>query len=266
MPLQGCSTLVSRETGYDIREFIARDQGGEIRFLFHLKRDSRRYRRLTMLFTPELVLEVRGSQRVLIEHVDTFILKSWHWIEKTKKGLEQKQARHREAVAYEPVEGGAVPFFGRRLTLRTGAAENRVDLETGELQLAVPAEAPQAVLEREIYRFWRREVLLFIRAQVNSFQPTLHVLPAAISLSNAKRQWGACTSRGKIRINWRMVFLPPHLGRYVVAHELSHLVHMNHSGAFWQEVARLDPDMQEHRDELRDWAITMLPYFDTQPG
>ena len=53
-----------------------------------------------------------------------------------------------------------------------------------------------------------------------------------LMLSNAQRRWGSCARGGTIRINWRLVMAPPEVRRSVVAHEVAHLVHFDHSPAF----------------------------------
>lgn len=60
-----------------------------------------------------------------------------------------------------------------------------------------------------------------------------------LSLSNARRRWGSCAASGAIRINWRLVMAPEHVRRSVVAHEVAHLVHFDHSPAFHALLAQL---------------------------
>ena len=57
--------------------------------------------------------------------------------------------------------------------------------------------------------------------------------PPTVRLSNARSEWGSCNAQGEIRLNWRLVQLPPALADYVVAHEVAHLVELNHSPRFW---------------------------------
>ena len=59
-----------------------------------------------------------------------------------------------------------------------------------------------------------------------------------------------CTEDGAIRLSWRLVHLEPELADYVVAHEVAHLVEMNHSRRFWTLVERLYPDWREARERL----------------
>ncbi|AAZ98297.1 conserved hypothetical protein [Thiobacillus denitrificans ATCC 25259] len=75
--------------------------------------------------------------------------------------------------------------------------------------------------------------------------------PSRFALSDARTQWGSCTRRGHIRLNWRLVQAPLALIDYVAAHELAHLVHLDHSPRFWQQVAQLCPDALVRRAELR---------------
>lgn len=75
--------------------------------------------------------------------------------------------------------------------------------------------------------------------------------PARFALSDARTQWGSCTRRGHVRLNWRLVQAPLALIDYVAAHELAHLVHLDHSPRFWAQVAELCPDALARRAELR---------------
>jgi predicted metal-dependent hydrolase len=72
-----------------------------------------------------------------------------------------------------------------------------------------------------------------------------------VRLSSARTQWGSCTAGGRIRINWRLAhFALPYID-YVIAHELAHLVEMNHSRAFWRLVGTMYPEHQTARAFLR---------------
>jgi predicted metal-dependent hydrolase len=61
----------------------------------------------------------------------------------------------------------------------------------------------------------------------------------ALSLSSAQRRWGSCSTRGMIRINWRLIMAPDHVRRSVVAHEVAHLSHFDHSPQFHAALAEL---------------------------
>ena len=82
--------------------------------------------------------------------------------------------------------------------------------------------------------------------------------PSRFALSDAQTQWGSCTRRGHIRLNWRLVQAPLALIDYVAAHELAHLVHLDHSPRFWAQVAALCPDALARRAELRTMSHSLF--------
>jgi predicted metal-dependent hydrolase len=82
------------------------------------------------------------------------------------------------------------------------------------------------------------------------FAGRLGVPTPCVALSNARGQWGVCMEGGAIRLNWRLVHLAPELGDYVVAHEVAHLVEMNHSKRFWGLLGGLYPAWREAREQL----------------
>lgn len=74
---------------------------------------------------------------------------------------------------------------------------------------------------------------------------------SAVSVRKQRSRWGSCSSKGRISLNLKLLFLPPLLVRYIMIHELCHTRHMNHSRRFWAEVARYDPDYPVHDREMR---------------
>jgi predicted metal-dependent hydrolase len=72
-----------------------------------------------------------------------------------------------------------------------------------------------------------------------------------VSVRNQRSRWGACSSRGSITLNWRLVQVPLDVRDYVVWHELAHLSVPNHSRRFWREVERLCASWREHERWLK---------------
>ena len=77
-----------------------------------------------------------------------------------------------------------------------------------------------------------------------------------VAVKEQKSLWGSCSSKGNVNLNSRLLFLPAHLVRHVILHELCHLREMNHSAAFHRLLSKLDPDAADNADELRHaWAF-----------
>lgn len=74
---------------------------------------------------------------------------------------------------------------------------------------------------------------------------------ARVSIRNQRSRWGACSSRGSITLNWRLILVPPAVREYVMIHELMHRREMNHSARFWKHVAAACP----HYRDARKWLL-----------
>ncbi len=66
--------------------------------------------------------------------------------------------------------------------------------------------------------------------------------------------WGSCTASRKISLNCKLLFLPPHLVRYILVHELCHIKYLNHSKRFWDLLTRFDPNCLAHRRAMKEAA------------
>ena len=81
-----------------------------------------------------------------------------------------------------------------------------------------------------------------------------------ISLRDTRSRWGSCSTQGNLMFSWRLIMAPPQVLDYVAAHEVAHLVEMNHSAAYWAVVARVFPDHKAPRRWLRDQGATLHRY------
>ncbi len=153
--------------------------------------------------------------------------------------------------------GIQIPLLGEpcRLTLSIGPW--RASWSETELRLTVPPRLSAAAALRMAME--ERAIELF-RQRAHGLAAVLGVDLPRIALSNAQGRWGSCSRRSGVRLNWRLLHLPLALIDYVVAHELAHLIEMNHSPRFWAVVARACPDYRTRRDALKAWAHT-LPQF-----
>ncbi len=83
---------------------------------------------------------------------------------------------------------------------------------------------------------------------------------ARVGVRDTKSRWGSCSSSGNLSFSWRLVFAPEPVIDYVVAHEVAHLVEMNHGPRFWRVVASLTPDSAAPRAWLKRHRAELLAY------
>lgn len=154
-----------------------------------------------------------------------------------------------------PEAGSQVLYRGRslRIAWQPGAPRRPV-LEGESLALGGPQEA----LSRRIQLWLEREGLALFEADMADYCAAAGLDPVPVALSRAQRRWGSCSDKRRIRINWRLVQAPDPVRRSVVAHEVAHLVHFDHSPAFHAllsgiyegDIAAADQWLKEHGRSL----------------
>ncbi len=165
----------------------------------------------------------------------------------------QKLDALRAAPSTEWRDGEALPFLGRRLKLCLVPGRVRAPAVLADERLLVGVEdaVEAGRIEARVLDWYRRQALAHFGERLELYARRLGVPLPLMRLSSARTRWGSCNARGEIRLNWRLIKAPPEQIDYVVAHELAHLVEMNHSPAFWATVARIFPDHAAVRRELR---------------
>ncbi|MBU2213664.1 M48 family metallopeptidase [Patescibacteria group bacterium] len=98
-----------------------------------------------------------------------------------------------------------------------------------------------------------------VRMLVHSINDETFGIPIRkINVRFATSQWGSCSPKKVIMINAALLFTPPSVLKYVIVHELAHLKHGNHSGAYWREVAWGMPQYKKARELLKDYRLPSL--------
>ena len=142
--------------------------------------------------------------------------------------------------------GGHLPFRGQALAI-TAADVKRATLRDGAL--LVPDDP--ALVGRRVQAFVKLQARDALAAASDHYASYVGRSYNRLSLRDTRSRWGSCSSKGVLMYSWRLIMAPPDVLNYVAAHEVAHLVEMNHSAAFWNVVAELMPDYDVHRRWLR---------------
>lgn len=199
-------------------------------------------------------LTVRIPVRETLKWVESVLQNRADWIV-TK--LNEWKNRKPSRPVWE--EGNIFPLLGAswRVTVTTAGTVCMLPLETvagveeEQLGLPLPPLLTAQQIERAVMDWYHRHALECFSKRIALYAQKLGVALPQLRLSHARTLWGSCHSRGVVRLNWRLVQKPLDLVDYVVAHELSHLIEMNHSSAFWQIVESVYPDYKAARKRLR---------------
>lgn len=98
----------------------------------------------------------------------------------------------------------------------------------------------------------RRQARIVLTEKTDYYKSMIGVDYKQLRIGDQKTRWGSCSSKATISYNWRLVLMPDEIMDYVVVHELCHLLEMNHSKEFWNQVSRIIPDYKTRRKWLKE--------------
>ena len=142
-----------------------------------------------------------------------------------------------DALPAEPFTPGAViPVEGEDVRLVWAEDEPRVPrIQAGAMRCG----GPRSAFPKRIESFLKRLALESLSRETAEIAAVAGVPPSAVSVGDASTRWGSCSAERRIRYSWRLILAPAAARRFVVAHEVAHLLHLDHSPAFKQAEARL---------------------------
>ena len=120
-----------------------------------------------------------------------------------------------------------------------------------ELVFTAPARASQASLKRALRDFYEGEARADLGRWLPRYLPTLPRPPQRLQFKRMSSQWGSLSPDGNVVLDLSLVLAPPSAFEYVLVHELCHLIHANHSRAFWREIEVRWPAWREQREYFR---------------
>jgi len=213
-------------------------------------RFARRRRRTIGISIDAEGLRVAAPLRAPWREIEGFLRAKQRWI---LAKLDEWAAAPRPAPL-RGESGESLPLFGAPHCLEVREGARAVSCEPGRLVVVAPRLRALDTLIR-----WLKSRALDALAPRAAHYAARVARPAPrVALSNARTQWGVCNEDGSIRLSWRLVHLEPALADYVVAHEVAHLVELNHSRRFWSLLASLYPDWRSARERL-ELAGAALP-------
>jgi hypothetical protein len=200
-------------------------------------------------------LTVRAPRWVSLTEIEAALAERSSWILRT---LAEWRTRRRDVFPRVWKTGAPIYYRGAELSLAVfPARKSAIRHDLFDLTVLHPSAHDERRVATFVSHWLREEALRLLAPRVAAFAGEVTAATPAIKLSNAKSEWGSCNQRGEIRLNWRLVQLPEELADYVVAHEVAHLVELNHSARFWAVVERLIPGHGLRRRALEEWTALL---------
>lgn len=199
-----------------------------------------RRKTLAIVIDAQARLIVRAPKSCGQERIFAFLAQKEPWIRR-------KQAERKSVAVSLPtdnLDGYEFPLLGKKVRIRIGDVKSIVF--DGE-RILLPKEQSR----ERLIKWLKTQAKTCFTAVVDEYANRMNVTYKSLTVASARTRWGTCSRENALRFSFRLVYTPMEIVQYVVAHELAHIRHKNHSSLFWNEVERYVPDYKTRRKWLK---------------
>ncbi|NCT40635.1 MAG: M48 family metallopeptidase [Alphaproteobacteria bacterium] len=213
---------------------------------------SARARRVALRLDPiERVFHLVVPKGVSMRKAAAFAEGQERWMQEKLSALPPK-------VSF--AHGTIIPILGQRSEIRVHYEPDlkvtKILLEDGILHVRTNKDDPSGRIERFLKAMIKDELSILSHEKVARIGKTI----SSVSVRDTKSRWGSCSSDNALSYSWRLVFAPPEAFDYVVAHEVAHLRHLNHSKQFWDLCAQLSDQYDEGKYWMKAHGNELMRY------
>ena len=210
-------------------------------------RRSKRARRMSLrILRLKGIVTLSLPVSCQIREAEKFVFEKESWIRAHLADLPQSA---------EAAFGGMVLFQGELLTICRW--QGRQVRKTGA-KLLVPGT--DGMVAARVKAFLKLQARQRLAEATDRYSAALGKSYGKLTLRDTTSRWGSCSTKGNINYSWRLIMAPAEVLNYVAAHEVAHLVQMNHSPQFWAVVENLYPAYATYRAWLKDHGEELHSY------
>ncbi len=191
-------------------------------------------------------LYVRAPLKAPYREILKLIDRKADWIISKKEDVQRRIAHKREK---QFIDGEEFLFAGIKYKLRLVDNLGGIKFDGTNFLL----DTNLADVGKDFFAAWyKRNAIGVLMPRAEHFSEISGLEYRKIKITSARKRWGSCSTAGNINFSWRLALAPMHIIDYVVAHEIAHLKHHDHSQRFWSLVETMIPDYKIHRRWLRE--------------
>lgn len=171
------------------------------------------------------------------------------------KNLAQWVQLNDSKVEREYITGQSFLYFGRNYRLKIVNEDfKEVIFSKGYFFLSNKNKERAKELFVSFYKEKLKEKLGPI---INQYKKLLNVSPNEVKVMELQNRWASCTNKGNVNFHWKCAMAPSDVLNYIVAHELIHLIHQNHTKEFWNELDKVMPNYEKQKKWLKVNGVKM---------
>lgn len=209
------------------------------------KRNSRAKRLSLRLSSKDTSLVLTVPPHAKDPQIKGFLQQCIPWVEK-------QLAKALKTITITP--GEKISLLGTSFQCSTDPLRRKPVLCNITQTLHIPPRCTQ----KDLYALFKKTAEATLKPYTLKIAKALGQEVGKITIRDTKSRWGSCSARKSISLNWRLILAPPEIAYYVCIHEAAHLLHMNHSKAFWQVVSEFCPAYRSHKQWLKLNGLSLM--------
>lgn len=170
----------------------------------------------------------------------------------------EKLAALPERINYN--DGIELPIFGQYKTLDIffddARKTTKIDMDEDFISVKTNKDDPSPRIERFLRKITKDHLWSLSREKADIINKEVR----SVSVRDTSSRWGSCSPDGNLSYSWRLVFAPDYVIDYIVAHEVAHLKHLDHSSDFWHTCKHLSNQFKEGKKWIRDNGHSLMRY------
>jgi len=214
----------------------------------YIERSNRKTLSLAVMKDGNVV--VKAPIRMSDETINRFVFEKQNWIKEKLLIVNQTKTKFEEIINYKKFL-----LYGNKYTLLLSDVKK---IETNDqFQIVIPQKTEPENILKTLKGWYKRVAKAILSDRMKFIESRVRLKSTAIRISDCASKWGSCNSRGAISFNWRVILLPPAIIDYIIVHELCHLVEMNHSNKFWDQVYKFLPNARKVKQDLKEYGFLL---------
>jgi predicted metal-dependent hydrolase len=218
-----------------------------------VERSKRRKRSLSLEVLSDNTVKVVAPNRATQNDIDDLLNNKASWI---KKRLQYNLKNKDFMSPKDYVDGDVFFYLGAKYFLKTVESKiEKVSFDGHFLCVSSPN------VKKTLQAWYKERALDILVDRTHIYAQQMGLEYETIRIKRLKSRWGSCSSQRNINYNWMLIMAPMAVMDYVVVHELSHLVHMDHSSRFWGLVGSVIPEYKESTRWLKEHSGCLMSFY-----
>jgi predicted metal-dependent hydrolase len=217
----------------------------------------RRRKTLSLKIEPPGVITVIAPEKTKDSIIIDIVKNKGNWIVKKLSEVKEKECLRR-VHAY--LMGEDFLYLGLDYALQIiidkTVKKPRLWLEEDLLYITLNENNPHKI-KASLEVWYREKALEKLLERIKHYEEYFKFKPNKVVVKEQHKRWGSCNSKRELFFNWKIIMAPINIIDYIVVHEMSHMIHLNHSKDYWDFVAQILPDHRERREWLKRNGIAL---------